>query len=90
MSKQEKTQNKINSNKKKAIQYCLISFFRDWFQESITHTGIKKAVSWIIVKAKPSIPKTKLIFRESNQEKVVKNWNWLIKVLSKKNINEKA
>jgi hypothetical protein len=43
------------------------------FQQSIIQTGVNKAVSWIKIRANPSIPKIKLIFNEENQGLTSKN-----------------
>jgi hypothetical protein len=75
MSKLVKTPNKIDSKRKKEIQYSLAWLSKDWFQLSKTQVGIKKAVKSIILKAKPSIPTIKLIFIESNQRFFWTNWN---------------
>ena len=42
-------------------------FVKDKFQHNNTQVGIKKAVNKIIIKAKPSIPKIRLILMEFNQ-----------------------
>ena len=83
-SKLEKTANRIASRKKNANEYSLAWFVNEGFQQSRIQTGINNAVNKIIIKAKPSIPKIKLILTDWNQWFVSKNWNCVI-VGSKKN-----
>ena len=77
----------MNSNIKKAIQYSLTWFFNDLFQHNNTQIGIKNAVKSIIIKPKPSIPKTRFILIEFNQ--LLLQINWKSKAAESKKNNNK-
>ena len=72
-SKLENTAKRIDSKKKKAIQYSFAWFVKDLFQHNKIQAGIKKAVNRIIINARPSIPKIRFTFKVENHLYFSKN-----------------
>ena len=65
-SRLEKTPNNIASNRKNAKQESFVLLVNDIFQHCRTQVGISNEVNNIIIRPRPSRPKTKLILKVLN------------------------